>query len=94
MSNNGALASRPYDSAEFLDTEEAIEEYVLAASESGEAVAIARALGVVARARGMTQLSRETGIERASLYNALSGEGNPELAMVAKVARLSASAWC
>ena len=81
------LATRPYDSAEFLDTEEAIEEYVLAASEDGDAAAIARALGVVARARGMTQLSRETGIARASLYKALSGEGNPELATIAKVAR-------
>jgi probable addiction module antidote protein len=50
-------------------------------------VAIARALGVVARARGMSRLSRETGIARTSLYKALSGEGNPELATVAKVAQ-------
>jgi probable addiction module antidote protein len=82
-----ALATRSYDSAEFLDTDEAIDEYVRAASEDGDAAAIARALGVVARARGMSQLSRETGIARTSLYKALSGEGNPELATIAKVAQ-------
>ncbi|HMR31520.1 MAG TPA: putative addiction module antidote protein [Geminicoccaceae bacterium] len=80
-------ATRPFDSAEFLDSEEAIAEYVLAATEDGDASAIARALGVIARARGMSALARETGIPRTTLYKALSGQGNPELATVAKIAR-------
>ena len=82
-----ALATRPFDPAEFLDSDESIEEYVRAASEDGDAPAIARALGVVARARGISALSRQTGIPRTTLYKALSGQGNPELATVAKVAR-------
>jgi probable addiction module antidote protein len=82
-----ALTTRPFDPAEFLDSEEGIEEYVRAASEDGDASAIAHALGVVARARGMSALSRQTGIPRTTLYKALSGQGNPELATVAKAAR-------
>lgn len=75
-----------YDSAEFLGSEEAIAEYLLAASEDGDANHIARALGVVARARGMSDLSRNTGLTRPALYRALSGDGNPEFGTIAKVA--------
>ena len=46
---------------------------------------MAHALGVVARARGMTQLSKDTGLARESLYRALSGEGNPEFSTILKV---------
>ena len=81
------LATRPFDPAEFLDSEEAIEEYVRAASQDGDTSGIARALGVVARARSLSALARETGLSRISLYEALSGDGSPELATVAKVAR-------
>jgi probable addiction module antidote protein len=52
-----------------------------------DAAFIAHALGVVARARGMTQLARETGIGRESLYKALSGEGNPSFGTILKVLR-------
>ncbi len=77
--------TRLYDSARYLDSETAIEEYLAAAFEEGEPKGIAEALGVVARARGMTQLSRDTGIAREALYRALSGEGNPEFATIMKV---------
>jgi probable addiction module antidote protein len=77
--------TRPYDSARYLETEEAIEKYVTAAFEEGDPKGIAHALGVIARARGMTQLSRDTGIAREALYRALSGEGNPEFATIMKV---------
>ncbi|WP_117193267.1 addiction module antidote protein [Rhizobium terrae] len=80
------LETYVYDSAEFLDSEEAIAEYLLAASEGGDPNHIARALGVVARARGMSELSRTTGLTRPALYKALSGEGNPEFGTIAKVA--------
>ena len=80
------LETFEYDSTEFLGSEEAIAEYLLAASEDGNANHIARALGVVARARGMSDLSRNTGLTRPALYRALSGDGNPEFGTIAKVA--------
>ncbi|KQT50492.1 Cro/Cl family transcriptional regulator [Methylobacterium sp. Leaf456] len=69
----------PYDSAEFLDSDEAIAEYLAAAVEEGDAALFRRALGVAARARGMTEIARQTGLSRESLYRALSDEGNPSL---------------
>lgn len=80
-----AIKTRPYDTAAYLDTDEAIEEYVTAAFETGEAPVIAHALGVVARARNMSSLAKEIGMSRAALYRALSGEGNPEFATIMKV---------
>lgn len=81
------LALRPFDPAECLDTSEALTEYLAAAFESGEQAVIADALGVVAKARGMTQLARETGLARPALYRALSAVGRPEFATVLKVLR-------
>ncbi len=75
----------PYDSAELLDTDEAVEEYLVAAFETGDPAFIGRCLGTVARARNMSQLSRDVGMSRAALYKALSGEGNPEFATILKV---------
>jgi probable addiction module antidote protein len=76
-----------YDSAEYLKTDEDMQAYLDACMEeaSDDPAFIARALGVVARARGMTQLARETGLARENLYKALSGEGNPEFATILKV---------
>lgn len=79
------LKTTPYDSAEFLDSAEAIEEYVAAAFETEDPAFIAQCLGTVARARNMSQLSREIGMSRPALYKALSGEGNPEFATIMKV---------
>ncbi|MDX3927722.1 MAG: putative addiction module antidote protein [Shinella sp.] len=79
------LRTTPYDSAELLDSEEAIEEYIAAAFETADPAFIARCLGTVARARNMSQLSRDTGMSRAALYKALSGEGNPEFSTIMKV---------
>ncbi|MDD5301283.1 MAG: putative addiction module antidote protein [Gallionella sp.] len=50
-----------------------------------DAAFIAKALGTIARAKGMTQLAKETGLGRESLYKALSGEGNPSFATILKV---------
>lgn len=74
-----------FDPAEYLDTPEAIAEYLAAAFESGDQAVIADALGVVAKARGMTQLARDTGLARPALYRALSPNGRPEFATVLKV---------
>lgn len=79
------LETEPFDAAEYLDTDEAIEEFLAAAFETGEAAFIARSLGIVARARNMSQLARDVGMSRAALYKALSGDGNPEFATIMKV---------
>lgn len=81
------VATRPYDAAEYLTTPDAIEEFLIAAFEENDPAFITHALGIVARAtRGMSALAESTGITRAALYKALSGEGNPEFATVLKVA--------
>lgn len=79
---------RKWDSAEHLRTEEDIAMYLDACMEDGgdDPAFIAHALGVVARARNMSQLARDTGMTREGLYKALSGEGNPSFATVLKVA--------
>jgi probable addiction module antidote protein len=74
-----------WDVAEHLDSPEAIAAYLDAAMEDGDPSLIAAALGDVARARGMTQMAKETGIARESLYRALSPDGHPEFSTVLKV---------
>ncbi len=80
------LSTREFDAARYLDSEEAISAYIADATETGDAGEIAHALGVVARAKGMSDLSRQTGLSRQTLYKALSGESNPEFGTIAKVA--------
>jgi probable addiction module antidote protein len=69
----------PWDSAEFLDTPESIAAYLEAAFEDGDPTVITHAMGVVARAKGMTQLAKEAGVTREALHKALSAEGDPKL---------------
>lgn len=78
---------KKWDSAEHLKTDEDIALYLEACfEEAGDDTAfIAKALGNVARAKGMSQLARDTGLGRESLYKALSGDGNPSFATVLKV---------
>ena len=80
-----ALKTFPFDPAEHLGSPEAQAEYLTAALETGDPSFIADSLGVVARAHGMSQLARDTGLRRESLYKALSSEGNPEFATIMKV---------
>lgn len=79
----------PYDVAEQLRTPQEMAAYLDAWLEEApdDAVGIARALGDIARAKGMTQVAKDTGLSRESLYRALSAEGNPGFATVLKVAR-------
>jgi probable addiction module antidote protein len=79
--------TRPWDATEHLETEEDMAAYIEAALEEGDAALVAAALGDVARAKGMTDLAREAGLGRESLYKALSPKGNPEFATVLKVVR-------
>lgn len=80
-----SLRTRKFDVANYLDSDEMIAAYLDAAFESGETSRIAEALGDVARARGMTKISKATGLAREQLYKTLSAEGKPELSTVLKV---------
>ena len=69
----------PFDPAEGLDSDEAIASFMAGAFETGDAGFIAYALGIVARAKGMTQIAKETGLSREQLYRSFSENGNPSL---------------
>ena len=73
------LELRPWDVTEFLDSEEMISEYLAVVFEEGDAEEIRLALNNVARARGMTDLQKQTGLSRSALYKALGEGGNPTL---------------
>ncbi len=77
--------TKPWDPAEHLETEEDMAAYLEAALEEGDPALVAAALGDIARAKGMSQVARATGLGRESLYKALSASGNPEFATVMKV---------
>lgn len=77
--------TKPWDAADHLETEEDIRAYLDAALELGDPALVVAALGDIARAKGMTQIARETGLGRESLYKALSPTGNPEFATIMKV---------
>ncbi|MEP7009698.1 MAG: addiction module antidote protein [Acidobacteriota bacterium] len=79
----------PYDVAEQLQTPEEMAAYLDAwlSETPDDATGIARALGDIARARGRSQVARDAGLSRESLYKALSENGNPSFATVLKVAR-------
>lgn len=79
------LKTTAWDPAEHLDSPQAIVAYLEAAMKDGDPSLISAALGDVARARGMTQIAKETGLAREALYRALSSEGKPEFTTVLKV---------
>lgn len=85
----GPARTRPYDVAGQLRTPAEMAAYLDAwlAEAPDDAAGIARALGDIARARGMAHVARATGLSRESLYRALSANGNPSFATVLKVTR-------
>jgi len=86
---SGRIKTVPYDVADQLRTPAEMAAYLDAWLEEApdDAQGIARALGDLARAKGMSAVARESGLSRESLYKALSETGNPSLATVLKVAR-------
>ena len=69
----------PYDPAGALESAEDIALFVADAVESGNAGFIAKAIGIAARAKGMSQVARETGLSREQLYRSFGDNGNPTL---------------
>ncbi|MGB5484239.1 addiction module antidote protein [Parasphingorhabdus sp.] len=84
-----ATKVKDYDVADHLRTPEEMAAYLEAciAESDGDASFVAKALGDIARAKGMTEISRETGLGRESLYKALSEDGNPKLDTIVRVAK-------
>jgi probable addiction module antidote protein len=80
-------ATTRYDVAEHLRTPEEMAAYLEACIEEadGNPLFIAKALGDIVRAKGMTQVARDTGLSRESLYKALSGDRNPSFGTILKV---------
>jgi len=69
----------PFDPAKYLETEEDFAYFMADAFETQDVVYIAHALGIVARAKGMAQIAKETGLSREQLYKSFSERGNPTL---------------
>lgn len=81
------VKTRPFDMANYLNDEEDVTAYLQAAVEDGDPALLAAALGDIAKARGMTQLAKDTGMSRESLYKSLSGERAPNSETLFKVMR-------
>ncbi|MDZ4761337.1 MAG: putative addiction module antidote protein [Alphaproteobacteria bacterium] len=79
--------TRVWNAASALDTPERIALYLEAVFEDGDPQLISAAIGDAAKAHGMTQLAKDTGLTREALYRALSEQGNPEFSTVLKVLR-------
>ena len=88
-STNKPTKTSAYDVAEHLRTPEEMAAYLDAWLDEApdDAAGIANALGNIARAKGMTQVAKDAGLSRESLYRALSAEGNPSFATILKVAK-------
>jgi probable addiction module antidote protein len=79
--------TKKWDAAEHLKSDEDMVAYLEAALEESDAALVAAALGDIARAKGMTDIARQAGLGRESLYKALSPGGNPEFSTVLKVVK-------
>lgn len=79
--------TQPFDAADYLNSEDDMVAYLEAALEEDDPRVVAAALGDIARAKGMSQVARDAGLGRESLYKALSPDGNPEFGTVLKVVR-------
>jgi len=79
------VATRPYDSADYIDTPDAAAAFLEAALEDGDPQIIAATLGDIARSKGMAQIAERTGLAREALYKSLSADGNPRLTTLLSV---------
>ena len=81
------LETTPFDAADYLHDPEAQVAFIEAAFDAGDPAYVARALGIVARARGMTRVAQDAGVTREALYKALSETGDPRLSTFFGVAK-------
>ncbi len=76
---------KQFDASRYLDSEEAMREYLAIALEDGDTATIQLVLRDIAKARGMSELARKTQLNRESLYKSLSAQGNPSFASIMKI---------
>lgn len=76
-----------YNAVDYLKTDEDIKEYLKASFETGDSKLIAKALGDVAKIKGMSKISRKTRLDRSSLYTSLTKSGDPKLSTVTKLVK-------
>lgn len=81
------IQTRPFDVANYLKDEADMAAYLQAVLDDGDPQLLAAALGDIAKARGMSQLAKDTGLSRESLYKSLSGERAPNSDTLFKVVR-------
>lgn len=74
-----------YNATDYLNTNEEIKEYLNTSFETGDSKLIARALGDVAKIKGMSKVAKTTQLDRSSLYNSLTEQGDPKLSTVTKL---------
>src|SRR5258706_1151094 len=79
--------TKPWDAVEHLKSDEEMAAYLGAALEDGDPALVSAALGDIARAKGMSEVAKDSGLGRESLYKALSADGNPEFSTVLKVVK-------
>jgi probable addiction module antidote protein len=82
-----ALKTLPFDAADALDTPEAQAELLAEALASGDAKVVTAALGMIARAKGMSQMARDAGISREAIYRATGPDGNPTLSTLMAIVK-------
>ena len=88
MTTKISIADLPeFDITEHLDSEQAIAEYLTIVLEEDDPAALAQALGSIAKARGMTEISRAAGMSREALYKALRPNAKPRFDTIAKVCK-------
>lgn len=78
-------ATRRFDIAEHLETDADIQAFLMESAQSGEPADFIHALAIAARAKGMSEVAKQAGVTRASLYKSLAEDGNPRFETVAKV---------
>jgi probable addiction module antidote protein len=82
-----ALKTTPFDAAEYLETDEDIKIFLQDAAEDENPEVFLRALNTVARAKGMAEIARQSGLTRSSLYKSLAAGGKPRFETISKVTR-------
>jgi probable addiction module antidote protein len=82
---SGTKKTKPFDAAKYLDSDETIAAYITEALRTNDLDMVTHAIGIAAKARGMTRIAEESGLSRESLYKALSGDGNPQFETIFRV---------
>lgn len=81
----GTIETTAFDSADYLSSAEAIAAYLDAYLEDGSPEELRQALGTVARSRGVSDLSKKSGVTRAGIYKALGQDGNPSFETIRSI---------